>query len=234
MDQKKQKFINELKANGGIIYVSCANTGISRQTYYRWKETDEEFAEMVAEVMEAQIDHVESRLMELINSGDTSATIFYLKTKGRGRGWSDKPQPSGPPDTVEPAATLQPPSAGASEDVKARIRNKKTYIVKLLKKEGKYTSELSMQVDIVAQLLVRTDMLRDEVIAPGYSPVNVEVSREGNTRESVSAKERLYLDLLQQSQRALRALGMNTDSRDRKQVADGFDDFLSQFREDGK
>lgn len=232
MDSKRQAFINELKAAGGVIYVACANVGIGRSTYYRWRDSDPEFAEAVAEVMDAQVDYVEGKLMELINAGDTTATIFYLKTKGRARGWNDRAQPPAPaaerPDQGEPAR-----EQAGNKEVAARIRNKKTYIVKLLKKEGKYTAELSMQAEIVAQLLVRTDILREEIIAPGHSPVNVEVSREGNTRESVSAKERLYLDLLQQSQRALRALGMNTDSRDRRQAADGFDEFLTQFREDG-
>ena len=112
-----------------------------------------------------------------------------------------------------------------------RIKNKKSYIVKLLKQQGKYTAELSMQVNIAAQLLVRTDMLADEIFNEGHRAVNVEISREGNERESISPKEKLYLDLVQQSQRALRALGMNTDAKERKTDNDGFSEFMKEFRE---
>ena len=47
-----------------------------------------------------------------------------------------------------------------------------------------------------------------------------------------SPKEKLYLDLLTQSQKALRALGMNTDSRERKTDNDGFADFINQFKDE--
>lgn len=88
-----------------------------------------------------------------------------------------------------------------------------------------------MQVNIAAQLLVRTDMLADEIFNEGHRAVNVEISREGNERESISPKEKLYLDLVQQSQRALRALGMNTDAKERKTDNDGFSEFMKEFRE---
>lgn len=232
MEGKKARFLDNLKASGGIIYAACENTGISRSTYDSWRKKDPEFAEAVAEVKEAQIDFVESKLMGLINAGDTAATIFYLKTKGKERGWSEKCPPQAAP--APPAAALPAPGGGReAKAVLRRIKDKKGYIVKLLKKQGKYTSELSMQVGITAQLLVRTDMLADEIFDEGHNAVNVEISREGNGRESISPKERLYLDLVQQSQRALRALGMNTDSRERKTDNDGFGEFMKEFREDG-
>ncbi len=118
-------------------------------------------------------------------------------------------------------------------EIVKRVERKKKYLVNLLKKEGKYTSELSMQAGLVAQLLVKTDMLAAEILADTHEAVTVEYSREGNRRESVSAKERLYLDYVSKSQRALRALGMNTDSRERKgDGKDSFDDFLNMFRDD--
>ena len=231
-DTRKSMFLENLKQAGGIIYVACENTGINRSTYYKWRREDVEFAEMADEVMEAQIDFVESKLMALINAGDTTATIFYLKTKGKKRGYSEKfPAPSEqPPVPAVPAL----PSPDDDKAMMRRIKNKKSCIVKLLKQQGKYTAELSMQVNIAAQLLVRTDMLADEIFDSGHQSVNVEISREGNERESISPKEKLYLDLVQQSQRALRALGMNTDSKERKTDNDNFNEFLKEFREDAE
>lgn len=240
-EDRKQTFIDNLKAAGGIICVACEGTGINRSTYYRWRETDRDFAEAVDEVMEAQVDFVESKLMGLINAGDTAAAIFYLKTKGKKRGWTEKQQPvvainaGAQPDTslpALPAAEEEAEARAAKVTITKRIKNKKDYIVRLLKQQGKYTAELSMQVTITAQLLVRTEILAEEVLSEGHEAVNVEISREGNERKTISPKEKLYLDFVQQSQRALRALGMNTDAKERKASDDTLNEFLKEFGED--
>ena len=232
-DNRKDTFIENLKKSGGIICAACESTGINRSTYYRWMETDGGFAESVGEVMDAQLDFVESRLMNLIRNNDTTATIFYLKTKGRKRGWNEKQVPE---DTchnrIESGVekNIREPESGKNS-LDARVKNKKKYIVSLLKKQGKYTSELSMQVTITAQLLVKTEMLAGEVLSEAHDPVDVEISREGNERKTISPKEKLYLDFVQQSQKALRALGMNTDSRERKPDNDALNGFLKEISE---
>ncbi len=110
-----------------------------------------------------------------------------------------------------------------------RVRNKKDYIIRLLKKQGKYSPELSLQVGLVAQLLVRIDALAEEIFSDEYATVTVEYSREGNPRELLNPKDRLYLELVKQAQAALKALGMNTDAKERKSANDGFSDFLQEF-----
>ena len=229
MDEKKKKFLENLKASLGIITSACEKTGISRTTYRRWLKSDEDFAAEAADITETQVDFVESRLLQAIKDGETTAIIFYLKTKGKHRGYSEK---------VQPAALPQPPALSVPKDapfdpkkMKSKISAKKTYLVNLLKKEGKYTAELSMQVQLAAGLLVRTEAVGAEIMDPG-SMINVEYSREGNTRESVSPKVKMYMDLVQQSQRALRALGMNTDAKERKTDNDTMSDFLSLMGEE--
>lgn len=240
MEARKEKFIENLKKAGGIISTACENTGVSRSTYYRWTREDAEFREKSEEVQEMQIDYVESKLMNLINSGDTTATIFYLKTKGKKRGWTEKVQlqPVQQEPQVQPAAQLPSPKQDTPDIrqiIEKRIKHKKDYIIRLLKKQGKYTAELSMQVTVVAQLLVRTDTLAEQIFSPGHQAVKVEYSREGNEREIVSQKERLYLDYLGQSQKALRALGMNTDARERKvDNDDKFNEFMDTFKDEGE
>lgn len=135
----------------------------------------------------------------------------------------------------KPAIVANAPELPASDTisitVQQRIEMKRQHIVSILKEQGKYTEELSMQAQIVAQLLVRTDDLAAEIFDGRHHAVNVEISREGNERESISPKEKLYMDYIQQSQRALRALGMNTDAKERKTDSDAFSDFLNEFRE---
>lgn len=233
MEEKKEKFLEALAHGYGIIATACEAIGIGRSTYYRWYNADQEFRERVDEVTETQVDFVESKLMQAINAGDTTATIFYLKTKGKKRGYNEKAQPKAP-DPLPTATTLPPPPQPTEEDTKriaAKVKSKKAYIVKLLKKQGKYTAELTYQVDITAKLLVRADMLGDEILADGHQAVNVEYSREGNERKTIDPKEKLYIELLQQGQKALRALGMNTESKERKSDNDSFNDFMAAMQE---
>lgn len=232
MEEKKARFLESLKAAGGIIYAACENCGISRSTYYRWRAEDPDFMQGVEEVMEAQIDFVESKLMGLIRSGDTTATIFYLKTKGRKRGYSEKvPVPGAEAQAATSRAALPAADSESREAVEKRARNKKDYIIKLLKRQGKYTPELSLQAGLAARLLVHADMLAVELFGSGYRPVNVEISREGNERQIVNPLEKAYLDAVRESQRALRALGMNTDAKERKAEDDSFNEFMRAFRE---
>lgn len=234
MEEKKRKFIEALRQNYGIITSACEAVEIGRSTFYYWCKNDEKFKEAVEEVTEVQVDFVESKLMQLINANDTTAIIFYLKTKGKKRGYNEKALP------VKEAAPVQVPALPTTDDKKERkaierkVKQKKAYIVKLLKKQGKYTAELTYQVDITAQLLVRADMLGEEMLSEGHKSVSVEYSREGNERVLVNPKEKLYLDVLERGQKALRALGMNTESKERKSDADGLDDFMSRLSEAGK
>ncbi len=234
MEEKKEKFLEALAHGYGIIATACEAIGIGRSTYYRWYNADPDFRERVDEVTETQVDFVESKLMQAINAGDTTATIFYLKTKGKKRGYNEKAQPKAP-DPLPVATTLPPPEPTEDETkrIAAKVRSKKAYIVKLLKNQGKYTAELTYQVDITAKLLVRADMLGDEILADGHRAVNVEYSREGNERKTIDPKEKLYIELLEKGQKALRALGMNTESKERKTDNDELNDFLAAVKPEG-
>ena len=237
MEESKQKFLEALNASYGIIAEACEAMHISRSTFYRWYKSDDEFKEQVDIVTETQIDYVESKLIRNISAGDTTAIIFYLKTKGKARGYSEKAKPK--EDKPLPVGTLlSGPGVETidSEETKKRIerkvKSKKAYIVKLLKKQGKYTAELTYQVEITAQLLVRADMLGNEILADGHKSINVEYSREGNERITVNPKEKLYLEVLEKGQKALRALGMNTESKERKTDNDNYKEFLDAMNEE--
>lgn len=87
---KKQKFIEALREGRGIITYACQKTGISRQTYYNWCNADSDFKNLAEEVNETTIDLVESKLLSAINEDNLTAIIFYLKTKGKKRGYVEK------------------------------------------------------------------------------------------------------------------------------------------------
>ncbi len=102
---KKELILQELQENLGNVQNACKKVGISRTTHYKWCKDDPEYKEKVESTIEEQIDYTESKLLELIsgvkvNKGDeyyttppnVTAIIFYLKTKGRHRGYSENVQ----------------------------------------------------------------------------------------------------------------------------------------------
>ena len=234
-DQKKTQIVAEIIRQKGFKGVACQAIGLNPRTFRQWMAEDEEFRQAVEDAVdisrEWRDEVAEKALFDLVEAKDTTAVIFYNKTRNKHKGYTERmlPQPKEEPKPETPALPSAEEQAKVSAVMKQKITAKKTYIVKLLKAQGKYSAELSMQVKVAAQLLVRTETLTEEIFAEGHQAINVEISREGNTRESISPKEKLYLDLVAQSQKALRALGMNTDSKERKSDNDGFTDFMKEF-----
>lgn len=239
-EQQKTAVVAEIIRCKGFKTVACTNVKLNPRTFRQWMADDVEFRQAVEDAVEIardfRDDKAEQKLFEQVEGGDTTAIIFYCKTRLKNRGYTERalPQEAKPEQPQPQQPTLpEPDGEKIAASIQKRITSKKTYIVKLLKKQGKYTPELSMQVKITAQLLIRTEILAEQIFGNCHQPTKIELSREGNERESVSPKEKLYLDLVEQSQKALKALGMNTDSRERKTDNDGFSEFMEQFKNDG-
>ena len=230
MESIKCDFLKTLEQARGIVKTACEAMGITRKTYYDWYNSDAEFRAAAGMVKESAIDYVESKLLDKIEHGDTTAILFYLKCQGQRRGWIDKPQPAPAPAPPAPAEALE----ATGKAWRRKVKVKKDWIVKLLKQRGKYTAELTAQVTIAAQLLVRVDEISEEMMATGSKAVTIEYSREGNERAIVSPAEKLFLDYTKQAQLALRALGMNTDAKDGggDDSAASFGEFVRQFKDD--
>lgn len=235
-DDVKKALLEALSDAGGSVSEACQAVKVDRRQYYRWRDTDPDFAARADDIRERMTDKAEAQLMNLIEKGDPNATMFYLKTKGKNRGYSTTMirATSGTaggegfmPPTDEEKRKAETEARRKVEAKKKLVKNRKDYLVRLLKKEGKYTPDLAVQVKIAAQLLVRCDELEEEIFNPAHQAVKVEYSREGNERQVVASIEKLYMSYLTQAQRALRALGMNTDGKERKpQEGGGLDDFL--------
>ena len=88
---KKRKFIKQLTENLGNVSQTCTELNIGRRTYYHWLE-DEEFEVAVRDAEESLLDESEFQLMSAIKSGNLTAIIFHLKTKGRKRGYNESMQ----------------------------------------------------------------------------------------------------------------------------------------------
>ncbi len=93
--RRQNKVLEALKDTMGIVSQACEKAGIDRKTFYKWKEQEADFAERVAEITERQIDFVESSLLKLVRECNPTAVIFYLKTKGKERGYSERIEVTG-------------------------------------------------------------------------------------------------------------------------------------------
>lgn len=80
-------FLKAYKASAGNVSHACEKIGISRNCFYEWKKNFPEFNERFVEAEESLIDLVETKLMKAINDDNVTATIFFLKTKGKHRGY---------------------------------------------------------------------------------------------------------------------------------------------------
>ena len=89
-DKKKKDFIEALRNNLGNITKACEAANIGRQTYYLWIDKDKEFKEDTQHIQESLLDLAENKLLENIESNENIAIIFYLKTKGKKRGYIEK------------------------------------------------------------------------------------------------------------------------------------------------
>ena len=87
---KKDAMVQALEKSLGIVTTACKNVGIDRKTHYRWLEEDSNYRQAVQSLTDVALDFAETKLHTLINEGDTAATIFYLKTKGKGRGYIER------------------------------------------------------------------------------------------------------------------------------------------------
>jgi hypothetical protein len=63
---------------------------VGRTAHYRWLEEDEDYAKGVENAADKTLDLVEKALINQIKNGSVQATMFYLKTKGRKRGFNEK------------------------------------------------------------------------------------------------------------------------------------------------
>jgi Helix-turn-helix of insertion element transposase len=73
----------------GTVTSAAKQCGISRSTHYQWMKS-KKYAAQVRELAEVALDFAESKLLKNISNGDTTAIIFYLRTKGKHRGYTER------------------------------------------------------------------------------------------------------------------------------------------------
>ena len=86
----KKELIEAMNKSLGIVTKACQMTGIARSTFYKYYNEDPEFKKQADSCEDIAIDFAESQLHKQIQEGVPSSTIFFLKTKGKKRGYVEK------------------------------------------------------------------------------------------------------------------------------------------------
>lgn len=82
--------LEALKKNLGNVTLASKAVGIERTLHYYWIKNDEEYVKELNDLDDIVLDFAEASLYKQIKEGSTPATVFYLKSKGKARGYSDK------------------------------------------------------------------------------------------------------------------------------------------------
>ncbi len=88
--QNKDRLVEAMHKSLGIVTQACAAAGVNRDTYYEYYKKDAEFKRRIDDIQNVALDFVEGQLFKQINKGEVSSTIFYLKTKGKNRGFVER------------------------------------------------------------------------------------------------------------------------------------------------
>lgn len=83
----KTLMVQALEKCLGLVTYAAKIVGIHRATHYEWMKKDQEYADCVDSLSDVALDFGEDHLFQLIKEKNPAAVIFYLKTRGKKRGY---------------------------------------------------------------------------------------------------------------------------------------------------
>ena len=116
LTDKQTAFLDSFADHGFSVTDTCAAVGISRQTFYVWKDSSPEFLAAFEQNRKRLVELAERNLFRFLEEGDKDMTKFALeklaKNKGYGKevviqtkgeprppiAWSDEPETEGDND----------------------------------------------------------------------------------------------------------------------------------------
>lgn len=89
IENNKKMLVEAMRNNLGIVSNACKEVGLARNTFYSYYDSDAEFKALIDEIDEITLDFAESQLLKKIEEGSERSILFYMKYKGRKRGYTD-------------------------------------------------------------------------------------------------------------------------------------------------
>lgn len=87
---RKRKFCKAFIKHKGKFAAAAEDAGVSATTVKYWMKTDQDFCDRVQDIDQSFVDEVEEELFKLIHKGNVYAIMFYLKCKGKDRGYIER------------------------------------------------------------------------------------------------------------------------------------------------
>lgn len=94
-----------IRKNGGFLTSAAKAVGLSYRQMLRRTAKTARLREVRDEVCETHLDIAESALIKAVEAGEAWAVCFYLKCKGKGRGYIER-ESGAAPDVTPPAETM--------------------------------------------------------------------------------------------------------------------------------
>src|SRR6056297_3501935 len=86
----KENVLEAIKGSGAIMNTIARRLDVAWHTANKYCNEYEETRQALKDETEKTIDLAESALLESIQGGDVQAAKWYLSTKGKNRGYSEK------------------------------------------------------------------------------------------------------------------------------------------------
>lgn len=114
----KQQMLLALEKTYGVVTPALLMINLPKSTYYDYYKQDEEFRSQVDSIRETLTDIVEIELIKKIKAGDTQAILFYMKYRGKTRGYTDSLELNGKVDNTITVIKLNGPNGDTDESHK--------------------------------------------------------------------------------------------------------------------
>lgn len=92
---KAEEAAEAIRQAGGISSIAAKNLGVSPQTVQRYARDYQSCADAQEQARQHNLDLAETKLLANIRDGNMTAIIFYLKTQGKDRGYSERVESTG-------------------------------------------------------------------------------------------------------------------------------------------
>jgi hypothetical protein len=95
MKPSEKRMCAVIEEKRGFVSAIAKALDISRTSFYAYLKEMPKARQALEDVREGRHDFVESKMMELINDGNPTMIIFYLKTQAKDRGYVERQEVTG-------------------------------------------------------------------------------------------------------------------------------------------
>ena len=97
-----------LRESAGLQYIAATKLKCAPSTVTNYVKRNKHLQRVIEECREGVLDLAEGKILEKIRDGDIAAIIFFLKTKGKNRGYIERPDSNNPDGKPLPTVIVTP------------------------------------------------------------------------------------------------------------------------------